>query len=620
MCGILGKIDFNKKIDKQDFIKSLDSLIHRGPDNTNILELSHAIFGHQRLSVLDLSKDGNQPMLSNDGRYSIIYNGELYNFKSLRQEISTKNNEWNSNSDTEVILKAYQKWGINCLDKFEGMFAFVIWDSYKKQIFGARDRIGVKPFYYYNKNKSFTFASRPSSIIKINKNLKNQYNFETIKIYLHSGYVPAPYSIYDEVFQLKPGHYLIWDQNDLKINEWWSSNNIYENEKFNSLGQNEIIDELNELLLASVKKRLVSDVPVGVFLSGGLDSSLIAAMASKLSDSKIRTYSIGFKDKKYDESYYSSMVAKHVKSNHKMKILNPEDLLDLLDDFESKFDEPFSDSASFPMLAISKFARNDVKVVLSGDGSDELFGGYHYYTLIKKLDLILNLPYGARKILKYFLKIMPNHKLNLLAECITKNNIIEIFSFMRSVSKDFHSFSKIDTKNSFYELFLESFKKMPRNETSQKYASRLDLIHTLGDGYMQKVDLSTMSFSLEAREPYLDRNIVEFSLQLPFKFKIYNNISKYILKKVALNYLPKEVVNRTKQGFEVPISKWLKGPLKNWALERIENKSLYDKLPLEINDIRKLFNVHQNGYRNVTPYLWNVIILLNFIQKNQNLT
>ena len=620
MCGILGKIDFNKKIDKQDFIKSLDSLIHRGPDNTNILELSHAIFGHQRLSVLDLSKDGNQPMLSNDGRYSIIYNGELYNFKSLRQEISTKNNEWNSNSDTEVILKAYQKWGINCLDKFEGMFAFVIWDSYKKQIFGARDRIGVKPFYYYNKNKSFTFASRPSSIIKINKNLKNQYNFETIKIYLHSGYVPAPYSIYDEVFQLKPGHYLIWDQNDLKINEWWSSNNIYENEKFNSLGQNEIIDELNELLLASVKKRLVSDVPVGVFLSGGLDSSLIAAMASKLSDSKISTYSIGFKDKKYDESYYSSMVAKHIGSNHKMKILNPEDLLDLLDDFESKFDEPFSDSASFPMLAISKFARNDVKVVLSGDGSDELFGGYHYYTLIKKLDLILNLPYGARKILKYFLKIMPNHKLNLLAECITKNNIIEIFSFMRSVSKDFHSFSKIDTKNSFYELFLESFKKMPRNETSQKYASRLDLIHTLGDGYMQKVDLSTMSFSLEAREPYLDRNIVEFSLQLPFKFKIYNNISKYILKKVALNYLPKEVVNRTKQGFEVPISKWLKGPLKNWALERIENKSLYDKLPLEINDIRKLFNVHQNGYRNVTPYLWNVIILLNFIQKNQNLT
>ena len=191
---------------------------------------------------------------------------------------------------------------------------------------------------------------------------------------------------------------------------------------------------------------------------------------------------------------------------------------------------------------------------------------------------------------------------------------------MRSVSKDFHSFSKIDTKNSFYELFLESFKKMPRNETSQKYASRLDLIHTLGDGYMQKVDLSTMSFSLEAREPYLDRNIVEFSLQLPFKFKIYNNISKYILKKVALNYLPKEVVNRTKQGFEVPISKWLKGPLKNWALERIENKSLYDKLPLEINDIRKLFNEHQNGYRNVTPYLWNVIILLNFIQKNQNLT
>ena len=423
------------------------------------------------------------------------------------------------------------------------------------------------------------------------------------------------------ISQLKPGHYILWDyDNGLKINEWWSTNNYFDIQDYNILDESKIIDELDSLLLDSVEKRLISDVPVGVFLSGGLDSSLIAAMSSKIRNKKIKTYSIGFNNKKYDESYYSSIVAEHIRSDHKIKYINHHDLLSVLDEFENNFDEPFSDSAAFPTLCISKFARKEVKVVLSGDGSDELFGGYDYYKIIEKIQLILNLPNFLKNLLHHALKIMPFHKLKLLSECIQKNNIIEVYSFMRSVSKDFYKISSDKNNNPFYELFLESYKKMPQKLSPQQYASRLDLLHTLGDGYLQKLDLSSMSFSLEAREPYLDKNVVEFALQLPFKFKISKHTSKYILKKVAHKYLPENIIHRSKKGFEVPISEWLKGPLKQWSLEIIENETLYHNLPINMNEIKKLFQAHLSGYRNVTPYLWNVIILLNFIQKRKNLT
>ena len=406
------------------------------------------------------------------------------------------------------------------------MFAFVIWDKLEKKIFGARDRMGVKPFYYYDKDKSFTFASRPNPIINLNPNLKNNYSLKSIQLYLHSGYVPAPYSIYDSISQLKPGHYILWDyDNGLKINEWWSTNNYFDIQDYNILDESKIIDELDSLLLDSVEKWVISDVPVGVFLSGGLDSSLIAAMSSKIRNKKIKTYSIGFNNKKYDESYYSSIVAEHIRSDHKIKYINHHDLLSVLDEFENNFDEPFSDSAAFPTLCISKFARKEVKVVLSGDGSDELFGGYDYYKIIEKIQLILNLPNFLKNLLHHALKIMPFHKLKLLSECIQKNNIIEVYSFMRSVSKDFYKISSDKNNNPFYELFLESYKKMPQKLSPQQYASRLDLLHTLGDGYLQKLDLSSMSFSLEAREPYLDKNVVLFTV-----INIYKNCRFYPLQ------------------------------------------------------------------------------------------
>ena len=255
-------------------------------------------------------------------------------------------------------------------------------------------------------------------------------------------------------------------------------------------------------------------------------------MSCKIKNKRIKTYSIGFKNKKYDESHYSSIVANHIGSDHKIKYLNHIDLLNLLDQFENNFDEPFSDSASFPTLSVSKFARREVKVILSGDGSDELFGGYENYRLIKKLQLILQLPEALKNILSNALKIMPFHKLNLLSECISKKDIIEVYSFIRSVSKDFHAMHLYKNINPFYELFLNSAKKMPQNQSSQEYALRLDLIHTLGDGYLQKLDMSSMSYSLEAREPYLDKNVVEFALQLPFKFKISKHIFKESCSKV----------------------------------------------------------------------------------------
>ena len=615
MCGILGFINFKNEINKKKFAIALNTLNERGPDSTNFYFSKMCALGHKRLSIIDLSKNASQPMSDKSGRYTIVYNGEIYNFIQLKKELYNFNQHWKTNSDTEVVLYSYLKWGSECLKKFEGMFSFAIWDNKNNSIFAARDRMGVKPFYYSYENSKFTFSSRPQSILFLNDKISKNYNEDAINIYLSAGYIPAPYSIYSTINQLQAGHYIKWSQNNLKIVNWWNQKNYSFNKSSKIKSTNCYLEELENLLFESVKKRLISDVPIGVFLSGGIDSSLIAAFVKNIKGEGVKSFSIGFNDVQYDESIYSSKVAKYLGIKNESKILNANDLLNLMPTFEKNFDEPFSDSACFPTMALSRLAKNSVKVVLSGDGGDELFGGYDYYKIIRKVNFIMKLPKNIRHLMGNLLQILPSHKLKLLGHSINKKNVVESYGFIRSVSKDFYNLllQSNSSDNLFYKMFYKSYLQMPNDLTVEEYASRLDLKHTLGDGYLQKLDLSSMAFSLEAREPFLDSKIIEFSLKLPWNKKVSNGVTKFLLKKLCYKYLPHEIVTRKKKGFEVPVGHWIKGPLKEWALERIEENSLYHELPFNKNDVKFLFKLHQTSKRNVTPFLWNILILLNFV-------
>lgn len=613
MCGFLGFINRQKNISELKFLKALDTLHNRGPDNTNYYISDNCYLGHKRLSILDLSENGSQPMISTNGRFIIVYNGEIYNFRELKKELSKDNILWVTNTDTEVVLYSYIKWGEKCLKKFEGMFSFAIYDKKNKSIFAARDRMGVKPFFYSYNYNNLTFSSRPQAILKLNPNLSKIYNADAINIYLSAGYVPAPLSIYKDLNQLPPGSYLVWKNNKLEIKKWWNPNNILvdTNKTIKSLGTYE--EELESIFIESIEKRLISDVPVGVFLSGGIDSSLITALVSKIKKDNLKSFSIGFNEKKYDESRYFKKVAHFLGIENRSKSLSSQDLLDLMPRFEKNFDEPFSDSACFPTMAISKLAKKSVKVVLSGDGGDELFGGYHYYKIIKNIDIIMNLPNHLKNLIISGIELFPGHQFKLLSNALKQKNSIHAFGFMRSVSKDFYKLlNKTENQDLFKNLFFKSYLEMPKNQKLEEYVTRLDLKHTLGDGYLQKLDLSTMAFSLEAREPFLDTQIVDFALKLPWKYKYNRGITKYLIKRICKKYLPNEIINRNKKGFEVPISEWLRGPLKKWCIERIEEKSLYENLPINIENVRTLYDIHLKSNRNVTPFLWNILVLLNF--------
>lgn len=614
MCGFLGFVGKDQNINKSKFIRALNSLHSRGPDNTDYYFAKNCLLGHKRLSVIDLSKKASQPMTDSSRRFMIVYNGEIYNFRELKKDLSRYNINWLTNTDTEVVLYSYIKWGTKCLNKFEGMFSFAIYDKKERSVFAARDRMGVKPFYYSSCNNNFIFSSRPQAILKLNSNLSKFFNNESVNIYLSAGYVPAPLSIYRDLKQIPSGCYLNWKSSRIKIKKWWDPNHILAEKNSNVKSLDVYEKELEDVFVNSIKKRLISDVPVGVFLSGGIDSSLITALVKKVKKDKLKSFSIGFLEKKYDESSYSKNVANFLGIENETQLLSSQDLLKLMPNFEENFDEPFSDSACFPTMALSRLAKNSVKVVLSGDGGDELFGGYHYYKLVKNIDTIMKLPNFLKNLIISGTELIPNHKFQLLSNALKQKNSIHAFGFMRSVSKDFYKFlNKNKNENLFTDFFYKSFTEMPKNQKLEEYATRLDLKHTLGDGYLQKLDLSTMAFSLEAREPFLDTKIVEFSLKLPWKLKYNKGVTKFLLKRISKKYLPNQIINRKKRGFEVPIGEWLKGPLKEWSLERIEEKSLYSDLPFDIESVRNIYDLHLNSNRNVTPFLWNILVLLNFV-------
>ncbi|OEU66234.1 MAG: asparagine synthase (glutamine-hydrolyzing) [Desulfobacterales bacterium PC51MH44] len=619
MCGIVGIIKYNDGVIDLDVVRcSADLLNKRGPDDSGVWIEENVGLGHRRLSILDLTPVGHQPMISGDGRYIIVHNGEVYNFHELRRQLDTYVSCWQSNSDTEVILAAYAKWGPKCVNHFHGMFAFAIWDRQEKVLFAARDRMGVKPFYYHHSAECFAFASRPRVLFSLHHSISCEIDEQALRLYLEGGYIPAPYSIHRDIRKLPPAHYLLIDNKGLTIKRYWDFRHIQPELAWSKQSEEELLDELDEIVSRTVRSRMVSDVPLGAFLSGGIDSSLVVAIMARHSAQPVKTFTIGFDEKDYDESAHAQAVANHLGTEHYCEYLRLDELLKLMPTFLDEYDEPFFDSSAFPVMAVSRMARQHVTVSLSGDGGDELFGGYHYYQIARNLNPFFSLPSGLRNCLASTVGLIPKHQFKLLAGALGQSDRMAAFAFTRSIAKDFRGLLMPDVvrrTQSLRELFSAVSEVFPPGLHPSEQGMRLDAFYTLPDDYLQKIDLASMAFSLESREPLLDQDLVEWAMKLPLSWKLRGGANKYLLRKLAYRYVPRQILDRPKQGFVVPIDGWLRGPLKIWAEDRLNDKALFRNIPLDQSAVLALWKIHSSGVRNVHPLLWALLMFLDFNSK-----
>jgi asparagine synthase (glutamine-hydrolysing) len=558
-------------------------------------------------------------MTSSDGRYVITFNGEIYNHAELRQQLSPSGGRWCGSSDTETLVEAYRAWGVGCLQRLQGMFAFGIWDKVERRLFVARDRLGVKPLYYSWRDGTFAFGSRPGVVAPLAGPGAFEINPQSLRLFLELGYIPSPLSFYRDVVKLGAAHYALVDEGSLRVVRYWDYRHITPDPSLLKRSEADLVDELDDLVSKAVRARLMSDVPLGAFLSGGVDSAMVFAAMKAAGVSQPKAFTIAFKESEYNEGPAAARIAQHFQVDHVMETLSVEDLLALLPQYVEEFDEPFADSSSFPTMAVARLARRHVTVALTGDGGDELFGGYHYYSLVQRLSRINRLPPRLRRLLQMACNAVPLHKAKLLAGALDRSGPAEIFNYLRSYGKDFPPLVGSDVLQSTEpssNWFEQVAASCAMDLSPAELGMRLDLGLTLSEGYLQKVDVSTMAFSLEARCPFVDYRLVEWSMRLPLHFKIRGNETKYLLKKALCRHLPAELVYRPKRGFGVPIARWLRGPLRGWAEELIHDSSVMSRLPLDRSAIQDLFKLHAAGKRDAHPVLWATLMLLCFVARH----
>jgi len=604
MCGIVG---FNNK-NTELLNNMLKSIKHRGPDDNGIYESDKFSLGHVRLSILDLSSYGHQPMMFKN--LVMVYNGEVYNFKEIRDELIKAGYEFQSETDSEVILKAYHKWGIKAIDKFIGMFAIAIYDKTNKNLTLIRDRVGVKPLYYYFDGKDFIFASEIRAIKEYKKDLT--VNKNALYEFFQFGYISSNLSIFNNCYKLPAGHYGIFNIENLtfKIQEYWSIIPFFQRPKFKK-SEKELVDELEALLIDSFQYRMVSDVPVGVFLSGGIDSSIVAAILQK-HYGNIHTFTIGFKEARYNEADWAKKVASYLGTKHTEKYLSSSEAKEILKKFVDIYDEPFGDSSGIPTTLVSKIAKeNGVKVVLSADGGDEIFCGYERYWVTNKIgNKLFKIPYSIRKIISDIMNLIGvenasklfkiknfEHKYNQLNEMLRDDNWQDIYEKLIHNSKNYEIkellgvLKKVDEK---------SF-SLGEKENPMQGMMLWDYHRYMVDDILVKVDRATMYNSIEGREPLLDHRIAEFMAQVPFEYKYKNGVSKYLLRKVLEKYIPKELIERPKMGFGIPMFEWFSADLRelfeiNFKEEEFSHNLLnYDYVKREYEKLKnnKLVNINK---------------------------
>jgi len=608
MCGICGFIGDNN-LDL--LFKMREALKHRGPDEEGHFVNKEISLAHSRLKIIDLIS-GQQPMFNEDKSLVIVYNGEVYNFLELRNELEKYGHKFITKCDTEVILHSYEQWGENCLNYFNGMFAFAIYDLKNKKLFLARDRAGKKPIYYYYQNGLFIFASELKAIL-LHPTVKKKINYSALQEYLFFEYVPAPESIIENCYKLEGGHYLIFQNNKIKKKKYWDySFNGYNKE----IRFNEAKEELLRHLKKAIKYRLISDVPLGIFLSGGIDSSTIITLMSEIiPPENIKSFSISFDEKSFDESSYAEKIAKFIGSEHKEEKLSVKKMYEILPEIFTKIDEPFADPSIIPTYLLSKFTRKYVTVALSGDGGDELFAGYDTFIAHNILKNFTMPEIIVKRILKLANSILPVSDEYMSLDFKIKRTISALYfpallrnevwmcSFTKEMQDELFLKKEIEIKDIYQPIHRLNFSNLTFNQK---------IIYLYLKLYMQneiltKVDRASMFNSLEVRSPFLDVNVINFINSLPDKFKIKFFKRKYILKEAMKNKLPEEIIKRKKQGFGVPLARWFKAELKELLLDTLSEKNIKEENIFNYQYIRKIIEEHQSNKIDHSKELWTLL-------------
>ena len=600
MCSILGL--FNSRLSYSESVVLNISMAHRGPDNSTLKEYSFKnkklFLGHNRLSVQDLDISANQPM--ENERFVIVFNGEIYNHLEIRAELKFKS--FQTHSDTETLLYAFSELGIEqTINKLIGMFVIALYDKRDEKLFLVRDRVGIKPLYWTLQNGEFAFASELKGIPR---HLKLQKSSKAVIQFMSFGYIPNDNSYYQNVFKLQAAHMLIFDGNNVKKTKYWDLP-----KEQSTISYDEAVVQTEELIRSSIKYRLLSDLEVGSFLSGGVDSSLVSAIMQEESSQNIKTFSIGFEDEKYDESIYAREVAKHIGSNHFEYKFTANDVLSLVDTYDWHFDEPFGDASSLPMMLLSDKTKQEVTVALSGDGGDELFLGYERYFLTKKyFDKFRTIPQPIRRCLSFLLKHSRQDKLEKISYPLGHLSQENLYSVLYSSVKPWE-LNNVFSKEYLYEAFSKDEVTLSDLQDTSiggndfiDSLSRLDFYRYLPDDILTKVDRASMAYSLEARVPLLDHRIVEFAYALPTELKLKNG-PKSILKEILYKHVPKELIDRPKRGFSVPLESWFRKELKDVLYAKLDHlDERFDK-----KYIKKIIDAHVYKGRNYEYILWNIL-------------
>lgn len=604
MCGILGIID-KKGVDEQPLRQMRDTMIHRGPDDAGVwINRTRQVgLAHRRLSIIDLSEAGRQPMSDTENKIWITFNGEIYNFEVIKRELKEKGYIFKSRSDTEVIVNAYKEWGTECLQKFNGMFAFGIYDDNEGVLFLARDRLGKKPLYYVHdqNNDKFIFASEIKALIK-DKSISREIDLQALNYYFTFGYIPGELCIFKEIRKLPPAHAMIYSLANGKKKIWSYWDAPYLNEKCAS--EDELLEDLEIIIEDAVRIRLISDVPLGAFLSGGVDSSIVVAMMSKVSDKPIKTFSIGFEDRTFNELPYAKIVAECFGTEHHELIVKP-DAFSILPELVCQFDEPFADSSMIPTYYVSKVTREHVTVALSGDGGDEIFGGYKIYLAslfdyYARMFIPLLMRKGLARVAEYLpgMSVAKIKKQLLMLKFDLNDAFIERCIYLYFKEKQRNLILSDDVRMSLNNEF--SAPELSRRDYLEHREGDLmdrltytDLKTYLPDDIMVKVDRTSMLVSLETRAPFLDYRIAEYSFRnIPGNLKVKRATTKYLLKHLAKKILPKELNVDRKWGFTIPISDWFRGPLSSQIREIL----LGDRNDFcNQSQIKKILDEHESG-------------------------
>ncbi|HEX7709204.1 MAG TPA: asparagine synthase (glutamine-hydrolyzing) [Thermoanaerobaculia bacterium] len=647
MCGIAGA--FLRREASRDALREAATamsscLRHRGPDDAGewIDDANGLMLAFRRLSIIDVSPAGHQPMVSASGRYVLVFNGEVYNFAAIRAELEGTGAapDWRGHSDTEVMLAAIERWGLDdALGRFIGMFAIALWDRTDRVLHLIRDRMGVKPLYYGFIGDAVLFASELKSVVA-HPLFRGEIDRDVVSLYTRFGYVPTPHAIYRGFRKLSPGCIVSISPGSGRAEPrpWWDLESVVVagvNDRFTG-SEDEAVDMVDRVVCDAVRLRMVSDVPLGVFLSGGIDSSLVAAVMQKQSSTPVRTFSIGFRENVYDEAPHAAAVARHLGTEHTELYVSAQEALDVIPMLPAMYDEPFADSSQIPTYLVSKLARQSVTVSLSGDGGDELFGGYSRYVLGRKLwQRTEALPRPLRLAAGRLLRALPVGGWNRLLS--PESSVLPARLRRQRAGEQIHKLSRAMESRSadalyrgmvtFFDELVPDVRPLPvvvmddRNQRFlEDFTERMmyfDQVSYLMDDILVKVDRASMAVSLEAREPLLDHRLVELAWRLPLHFKLRNGKGKWILREVLARHVPRHLFERPKMGFALPLDAWLRGPLRDWAETLLEPRRLLAEGYFDVRQVRALWSDHLNGRGEWQHHIWIVLMFQAWLDENR---